>query len=101
MAASGVFSSGANQDDQLLPFDLFGRIVQYVYNNKNIVRTDIYIYNNKYHMYILSKKPRITQKVVKLISIVVLKKIKQIKVKIKKIKDDRKTVINMNKYCIR
>ena len=42
-------------------FDLLGRIVQYVYNNKNIVRTDI-IYN-KYHMYILSKKPRITQKV--------------------------------------
>ena len=39
----------------------------------NIVRTYIYIYNNnKYHMYILSKKPRITQKVVKLISIVVL-----------------------------
>ena len=32
----------------------------YIYNNKNIVRTDIYIYNNKYHMYILSKKPRIT-----------------------------------------
>ena len=44
-------------------FDLLGRIVQYVYNNKNIVRTDI-IYN-KYHMYILSKKPRITQKVAK------------------------------------
>ena len=42
-------------------FDLLGRIVQYVYNNKNIVRTDI-IYN-KYHMYILSKKPRITHKV--------------------------------------
>ena len=34
--------------------------------NKNIVRTYTYIYNNnKYHMYILSKKPRITQKVVK------------------------------------
>ena len=64
--------------------------------NKNIVRTYKYIYNNnKYHMYILSKKPRITQKVVKLISIVVPKK------KIKKIKHDRKTVINMNKYCIR
>ena len=41
--------------------------------NKNIVRTYIYIYNNnKYHMYILSKKPRITQKVVKLISLPLL-----------------------------
>ena len=30
-----------------LAFNLFGRIVQYVYN-KNIVRTDIY--NNKYHI---------------------------------------------------
>ena len=46
-------------------FDLLGRIVQYVYNNKNIVRTDV-IYN-KYHMYILSKKPRITHKVDKYI----------------------------------
>ena len=43
-------------------------------NNKNIIRTDMYISYNKYHMYLLSKKPRITQKVVKLISIVVLKK---------------------------
>ena len=44
-------------------FDLFGRILQYVYINKNIVRTDITY--NKYHMYILSKKSRITQQVEK------------------------------------
>ena len=41
--------------------DLFGRII----HSKN---RHIYIYNNnKYHVYILSKKPRITKKVVKLI----------------------------------
>ena len=56
-------------------FDLIYLAESYSTYNKNIVRTYIYIYNNnKYHMYILSKKPRITQKVVKLISIVVPKK---------------------------
>ena len=44
-------------------------------------------------MYLLSKKPRITQKVVKLISIDPQKKYL-------KNQDDRKTVINMNKYYI-
>ena len=80
--------------EDLFFFDLIYLAESYSTYNKNIVRTYIYIYNNnKYHMYILSKKPRITQKVVKLISIVVPKK------KIQKIKHDRKTVINMNKYC--
>ena len=51
-------------------FDLIYLAESYSTYNKNIVRTYIYN-NNKYHMYILSKKPRITQKVVKLISIVV------------------------------
>ena len=55
-------------------FDLIYFAESYSTYNKNIVRTYKYIYNNnKYHMYILSKKPRITQKVVKLISIVVPK----------------------------
>ena len=59
-------------------FDLIYLAESYSTYNKNIVRTYKYIYNNnKYHMYILSKKPRITQKVVKLISIVVPKKKKK------------------------